>query len=287
MTPLEKQIIINSLSGGKTSGYIGMHYKADYNLFSLVCIDDIKCGHPDNFFMKYANDKLSKYCKDYGEVIGTAEDPIIFQTMYELEQLMGQEIIWLRGVSFDKLIDIKKGLPGKAKGTLGRFCTTWLKIAPAFEFWYKYLAPEKIKVNLGFRYDEQERTDTFSTTWDFPVSTNNYGCHRNNWVKGLEWREGRFPLIEDRIFHKDIIDYWQDKSIHFAKDSNCQFCIFKKIQQIKMNSINCPDQINWAESKEEKHTWHKYSIKDAKKYIIDPEFNYGTGAGCTAGECIS
>jgi hypothetical protein len=99
---------VTSISGGRTSSYIAANYKSDYNLFSLVCVDDIKCGHKDKFFMNYANNKLSKYCSDYGEVLGTAEDPIIFQTIYELEQFIGKEIIWLRGESFDQLIKKKR-----------------------------------------------------------------------------------------------------------------------------------------------------------------------------------
>lgn len=281
---------VNSISGGKTSGFISANYKADYNLFSLVCVDDESCAHPDKFFMKYANDKLSKYCSDYGEVLGTAEDPIIFQTLYELEQHIGSEIIWLRGVSFDKLIERKKGLPGKEHGGLGRYCTTWLKIAPAFEFWLKYLGPEKIGVNIGFRFDESERKETFTTTWDYPISCNNYGHRRQNWVKGLEWRYGIFPLIENGIFHKQIIDYWSGKDVHFAKDSNCQICIYKRQEQIKMNSINCPAQINWGKKHELKtgYQFHKsFSLEQAEKTSLQSEFVYGGGAGCQGGECIS
>ena len=31
---------VNSLSGGKTSSYIAIHYPADYNVFALVHSDD-------------------------------------------------------------------------------------------------------------------------------------------------------------------------------------------------------------------------------------------------------
>lgn len=283
-------ITINSLSGGRTSGYIGANYKADYNLFSIVCVDDPKCAHKDKFFMDYANEKVSKYCGEYGEILGTAEDPIIFETMYKMEQLIGSEIIWLRSESFDKLIERKKGLPGKEQGGLGRFCTTFLKIAPAFDFWYKYLGPEIIGVNLGFRFDEQERKEQFTTTWDFPISCNTYGLHRQNWIKGLVWRQGLFPLIDDGIFHKHILDFWLDKNIPFAKDSNCQFCIYKKEQQVGYNNITCPDQINWAKGREllTGYQWHKsYSIESSQQVQLSDDFIQGGGAGCQAGECIS
>jgi diphthamide synthase (EF-2-diphthine--ammonia ligase) len=31
---------INSLSGGKTSSYLAVHYPADIEVFAVVCIDD-------------------------------------------------------------------------------------------------------------------------------------------------------------------------------------------------------------------------------------------------------
>ena len=38
---------INSLSGGKTSSYLAYHYPADYNLFSLIRIEDKRCTPKD------------------------------------------------------------------------------------------------------------------------------------------------------------------------------------------------------------------------------------------------
>jgi len=282
------EITITSVSGGKTSGYIAANYDSDYVIFSLVCVDDPACGSKDKFLMQYANDKVYKYCSLYGDVIGTAESPIIFQTMYEMEQFIGKEIIWLRGESFDSLIKRKGGLPGKAKGSLGRFCTTFLKIEPLFEFWFKYIAPVKVGVNVGYRYDEKERCDTFSTTWDYKNMCNLYGQRRNKWVMGEQWRYGIFKLVEDGIFHKDIKSFWDDKPVTFAKDSNCQFCIFKQQPQITMNCIDSPDQMYWASSKELNYKWHKdFSVEQAWIKSLSNDFVYGTGAGCDAGECVS
>ena len=38
---------VNSLSGGKTSSYMAVHYPADYNVFALVTTLDKKCIYPD------------------------------------------------------------------------------------------------------------------------------------------------------------------------------------------------------------------------------------------------
>jgi hypothetical protein len=86
-------ISINSLSGGKTSSYIAVHYPADYNIFSLVCIDDYRCAPKDKSIIKYVNDKLERHQLQYGEFIATAEDDMTLYAMRDLEQYIGMEII--------------------------------------------------------------------------------------------------------------------------------------------------------------------------------------------------
>jgi hypothetical protein len=48
--------------------------------------------------------------------------------------------------------------------------------------------------------------------------------------------------------------------------------------------------MNWAQTKENEtgYRWHNdFSIDKAKGTPLQSEFVFGTGAGCTAGECIS
>jgi hypothetical protein len=278
--------IVTAVSGGKTSGYILKNYESDLNIFSIVCVDDPACASKDKMLMQYANDKIEKYCASYGEIIGTAEDPIIFKTMYQLEQYTGKEIIWTRYLSFDQLINKKNSLPIKQR----RWCTTFLKIHPFFEFWLKYGEGKKWGVNVGYRYDEKERVDQFTTTYKYAYSCNNYKKKRMNW-KEVEWRYGVFPLVEDKIFSGDTKKFWIGKGVEFAKDSNCQHCPFKQKHQVKMNHVNNPDQIEWAKRKEEErnYRWHNgFWINDAINSEIDTDMMYGdTDAGCKAGECLS
>jgi hypothetical protein len=49
---------IHSLSGGKTSSFMAVNYPADYNIFSLVKIEDIKCKPKDKSLVDYASQKL-------------------------------------------------------------------------------------------------------------------------------------------------------------------------------------------------------------------------------------
>ena len=55
-------VIVNSLSGGKTSSYMAAHYPADYNVFALVRIDADYCKPKDMSIVKYAVYMLHNQC---------------------------------------------------------------------------------------------------------------------------------------------------------------------------------------------------------------------------------
>lgn len=121
-------IKIHSLSGGKTSSYMAVHYPADYNIFSLVTIEDKKCAPKDAGIIKYVSDKIGQ------DFIATAEDDATLYVLRDLEQKIGKGIIWVVGNSFDNVID-KRG--GYLPNSITRFCTTEMKIRPIFDWWYK------------------------------------------------------------------------------------------------------------------------------------------------------
>jgi len=52
---------VNSISGGKTSAYLAAKYPADYNIFSLVCIDDKRSAPKDPATIQYVNAKLEAF----------------------------------------------------------------------------------------------------------------------------------------------------------------------------------------------------------------------------------
>jgi hypothetical protein len=275
---------INSLSGGKTSSYLAVNYPADYEIFSLVCVDDAKCGHWDKSIMKFANDKLENYQSTFGEFVGTAENPIILKTIIDLEQKIGKEIIWVRGESLDNVIRKKKAIPNQQT----RFCTTETKLKPIFDWCYTHLELP-IKMRVGFRWDEKERKERFTTNFKTSLVANKVNKWRHNW-KELEWREGNFPLIDNFISSSNIQDFWKDSNIIFPKDSNCQFCFWKDEQQILRNSITCSPQINWARNieKEMKNRFRfDLSIDQILKLPMQLDFFETDGASCQAGECMA
>lgn len=276
---------VNSLSGGKTSSYIAVHYPADYELFALVCIDDHNAGgifKKDKKLTQRVNDKLQKYCSDQKPFVATAEDPKTVTAMLDLEQKLGREIIWLRGIGFEDMMNKKKAIPNQMK----RFCTTEMKIVPIFEFLFKY-TELPVKMRIGFRYDEMERADKFKDTFKYVHSCNNYKQKRNNW-KEIVWRVGHFPLIDDKIFHKHITDYWDTQDIIFPEDSNCQNCFWKREAQLRKNFDNNPAIMKWAGVQEAMrgNTFKKEkNLFDIAKEDLEQDFIYGTGSGCQAGFC--
>jgi len=282
---------INSLSGGKTSSYLAMHYPADYNIFSLVCIDDIKCKPKDKKTTQKVNDKFEKfgYLSKYGEFIATPEDDKLLKVMLDLEQILGKEIVWVRGDSFDTVIR-KHGnvVPNMAR----RFCTSDMKMRPIGEFVYNNIMDKQdlqpVFSNVGFRFDEQERAKT--TKEEREIRTKIIVGKRktqNKW-KEVFWGVANYPLIYDKINHFTVHNYWKNKNIIFPDDSNCLGCFWKDVQQLRKNYDNHPNKMEWF-SKVEKNSnynWKsKINYEQVKKIGIQQDFNFGTGSGCQAGYC--
>jgi hypothetical protein len=267
-------ITINSLSGGKTSSYMAVHYPADYNIFALVTIEDINCKPKDNSIIKYVSDKIGK------EFIATAEDDATLYAMRDLEQMLGREIIWVVGHSFDYIVKHKGGwLPS----ALRRYCTIEMKMRPIFDWWYKNIG-EKVKMGIGYRYDEMERANRLTSNFKGVVGKRGT---KNKWEE-VEWREGWFPLIENHIIYPKILNWAKSSGIYFPSDSNCVGCFHKHFQQLKKNWDTNPDKMQWFSDKEKigKGTWRQEGSYDYFKTIpLQTDFDFGGGAGCNAGFC--
>tara|TARA_R110000803_G_C11909155_1_gene313016 strand:- start:75 stop:938 length:864 start_codon:yes stop_codon:yes gene_type:complete len=282
---------INSLSGGKTSSYLAMNYPVDYNIFSLVCIDDEKCKPSDKNLVQKVNDKFEKYgfLEKYGEFIATAEDDKILKVMFDLEQMIGSEVVWVRHHSLDKWID-KKGM---LMNMNMRYCTTETKIIPICEWVVNELMLKEdmqpVFMNQGIRLDEFERAKKGNDREyrNKIITGRSKTGNQNKWTEYF-WAVGNYPLINDRITHYSIQNFWKDKDILFPEDSNCVGCFWKDVQQLRKNWDNQPNKMQWF-SDQEKRKQHFFKpnidYEQIKKIAIQQEFNFGTGSGCQAGFC--
>lgn len=276
---------VNSISGGKTSAYIAVHYPADYELFSLVCTNDNDSKPKDKGLVDYINTKLEKFAPEFGEFIATAEDDKTLYVMRDLEQYLGREIIWIRGMSFDDVID--KGTQTRLPSWARRYCTEKMKLLPIFLWWFNEIG-EKCNMRIGFRFDEFDRMERFfnnsdPTNFKIPVSCKTYGnklqVHQN-----FNWRLCNFPLIKNGVTKEMVGDYWEQngwiggglfeerRQIIFPAISNCIGCFHKSPETLAaMGEINFT-KMKWFADQELKEMGTWLDSKVTYQHLIDNRF---------------
>jgi hypothetical protein len=290
---------VNSLSGGKTSSYMAVHYPADYNIFSVVCIDDPKCAPKDKQIVQAINDKLgAEKIKTYGEFIATAEDDKTLKVIFDLEQKLGNEVIWTRGKSFDKVNIKAKAIPNFMR----RFCTTEMKLDSIFYWWQDNFNGEKVAMNLGYRIDEIERGYMYDESIKRLIPKPEKPYHaivgkskngRNKWAD-VYWRETRYPLISNQVNHRMVREWAASSGIDFPADSNCVGCFWKSVQQLRKNWDDNPEKMQWFADQEKTiksksgkaRRWKTEATYEQIKTIgLQQDFFFGEGSGCQAGFC--
>ena len=278
---------VNSLSGGKTSSYIAANYPADYDVFSLVRIEDPNCKFKDEKVRQLVEDKLQ------APFIGTVEDDTIIYTMLDLEQYIGKPINWVTGLTFDEVVKTKGGwLPNK----LHRYCTTNMKLIPIFNWWYKNIN-EPVEMRIGFRANEHRRAKSMIERknsrglLEIKATVEKHPNGKNKW-EVFEWQAPAFPLIVDNIYKDNVEEYWKDKPVRFAWMNNCVGCFHRNEILLKKMWEKHPSKMQWFADQEKgrgtrgiwKHgtgtTYEK--IKDYKLQVelFEDDFNE-----CDSGYC--
>lgn len=266
-------ISVTSISGGKTSAYLAKHYATDENIFALVRIEDRNCTPKDKALVQKVSDKIGM------EFIATAESDKTLTVMFDLEQLLGREIIWTTGDTFEQVCLKRKALPN----LMMRFCTTEMKMKPIFEYCQKEWG--MVKMNIGFRFDELERQNSQNTNFKTIVGQSENG--RNKWAE-IEWRECYYPLIENRIGYFQVYQWATTTGLIFPPDSNCVGCFWKDLQQLRKNWDDEPQKMQWfmnMEKKMKRRFKKEMSYEKVKTIGLQQDFFFGTGVGCQAGFC--
>lgn len=297
---------INSISGGKTSAYISVHYPADFEVFSLVCINDYDSRPKDSSMIDYVNKKLEKFTPEFGEFIATAEDDKTLYAMRDLEQYLGREIVWVRGMSFDDVID--KGTQTRLPSWARRYCTEKMKLLPIFLWWFNNIG-ERCNMRIGFRFDEFDRMERFfnnssPTKFKIPISCKTYG-NKLQVHQEFDWRYCSFPLIKNGITKSMITDYWdkngwiggglfeERRKIEFPAISNCVGCFHKKEETLAaMAELNF-SKMNWFARQELKNMGTWLDSKVTYQHLIDNRielakevlYELQLGQSCDSGGC--
>ncbi len=250
------------------------HHPADHEVFSLVRIDAEYCRPKDESIVRYVSEKLGI------DFIATAESDKTLYVMRDLEQLIGRNITWVTGDSFDFICLQKRALPN----IMMRFCTVEMKMIPIANWWLQNFE-DKINMRIGFRYDEAERADRIRT--DIKLKTGKHKNGKNKWDV-FDWRVCDFPLIENKIVHFEVAKWARSTNLNFPEDSNCVGCFWKPVQQLRKNWEDEPLKMKWFSDLEKtlkKRFKKDTSYENIKKIGLQQDFFFGTGSGCQAGFC--
>lgn len=260
---------------------MALNYPADVNIFACVCIDEPKCTPKDPALLAYCLEKLQ------GNFIANAEHDKTLMVMMQLEQLLGREIVWVRGKSFDHIIREHGCLPSK----VNRFCTTEMKIQAMFE--YSYPRFGKVKANIGFRGDELERILKAGKVSVFKSEVSCFLTSNYHRFEEIEWQELAFPLRS--TYHYEIIQYWRKVHPEFAfpDDSNCQGCFHKPKELINRNYQETPEHLQWFADQEKLtgYSWHpgkrqgRPSYEKTFQMQFTEEIDFSNFTMCNSGGC--
>jgi hypothetical protein len=274
---------VNSLSGGKTSSYIAANYPADYQVFSLVRIEDQDCKFKDKKIRLEVEDRLQL------PFIGTAEMDDIVYTMLDLEQYIGQKIDWTSGDTFEQVIKNHGGyLPNK----MARYCTTDLKTIPIVKWMYKEIG-EPVIMSFGYRANETNRMKSMVDKLDndgfsnVKVTFEKHKDGRNKW-ETVRYNKPQFPLIEDRVFKDNIEEFWKGKPVRFAYLNNCVGCHWRSPLLLRHIFTKDPEKMTWFVKQEQQSTGtfrSDVAYEDVSKWnlqfeLFDDDFNE-----CDSGHC--
>ena len=273
---------VNSLSGGKTSSYIAANYPADYDVFSLVRIEDENCRFKDEKVRKEVEDRIQ------APFIATAEDDTIIYTMLDLEQFIGRPITWLTGPTFEESIKKHGGyLPNK----MARYCTTEMKTMPIL-YWMYEVIKEPVKMRFGYRANESNRAIKMLDKTDeegftiVKATFSKLADGRNSW-QTVRYCKPEFPLIHDKIFKDKIEMFWKFTGVRFSYMNNCVGCFWRSPLLLKHLQDKNPNKMQWfADQETENATWRSdcryLDILKWKKQLqlFDDDFNE-----CDSGYC--
>lgn len=282
---------VNSLSGGKSSSYIAIHYPSDYNVFSLVRTNDKSCLYPDAKVRQIVSDLIG--C----EFVGTTEQDAIIRIMLDLSEKIN--IDWITGEAFEDIINgsWNKGKNGShyLPNQMVRYCTTHLKMYPIFEYW-KQNINEVCEMRIGFRKGEERRQQNMlaklnkNGNEEIKIVVGKKG-NRNKWGM-VEWRKPSFPLIDNNVDSKAVNKYWsENEEINFPTGyyNNCVGCFHRSPLFLNKMYQEHPNKIEWFAKQEEMNAPNTFrkdvNFKQIMNFAPQQEMDFGDFNDCDSGYC--
>jgi len=255
-------VSVSSVSGGKSSAYMAIHFPTDVYLFAVVLTDHQDSAPKDPGLLRECQRRIPHF-------IASHEADQTLLNVLKLEQEIGKEIKWVASeYSLDKFILGETDIPGYSKSKrlpnhFTRFCTIQQKITPIFWHCYLYYSLP-VLMNIGFRSDEKHRVEAWTCDKDKfrYYSTCDIDSKRYKWNQ-IEWRISQFPLYAHGIDRLTVNRYWEKKGWDFPEISNCRFCFFHTDFQIQAQALRESDNLQWWLNMEEelKHSFGKRPLQ--------------------------
>jgi hypothetical protein len=231
---------VTSVSGGRSSAYMAIHYPTDFYVFAVVLTKDPAAKIKDAGLLRAIREK----CPEFE---GSRELDQTLINMLWLEQELGKEITWVWGKPFDDVIRDRKALPNERM----RFCTVEAKLVPIYQ-WVEQtfdLPDETPQMHLGFRADEPRRVfkaiggKEIKGGWDWEKLG---GCEQiPGKTRRKEWRYVQCPMWSDGIMKHDVHTYWERRGILFPEVSNCDYCPFHRQTEHRSQYALHPERASW------------------------------------------
>lgn len=239
---------VTSVSGGKTSSYMAIKYPTDFYVFACVLTNHKQSISKDKGLVREVQSRIPHF-------IATHEDDKTLEIILNLEQELGKEIKWVSSeFPLEDFVNGTTDLPSYRSGKhrlfnrVTRFCTVEQKIKPIAQYCHYFLSQEQepVLMNIGFRWDEPKRVESWNCTNDKIKLAKSTPMHGGNWkYENIEWRISNFPLYQDRITNDVIRSYWDRRGWDFPEISNCRFCPFHTDVQLQRQAIDHPENLQW------------------------------------------
>ena len=283
---------VTSISGGQSSAYVAANYPSDFLVFALVCIEDRNCTPKDKGLVREVSDRIGR------EFIATAEDDIILHTVLDLEQYVGQRIDWVTGPTFEETI---RRVNGFLPSPLRRYCTVEMKMRPLFEWQRNHCnlqEGEIVTQQIGFRCGEELRASRMMErcvdgVMSIKAVIGKTKDGRNRWAE-VPYQKPAFPLIENGIRKSDIVHFWKNKPVRFARFNNCVGCFHQNPILLRKRWEDQPVKMEWFAKQERERTrpndlWNTSgygcSYDSMHKRHLQGELNFDDFSECDSGHC--
>jgi hypothetical protein len=261
---------ITSLSGGKSSAYMAIHWPTDYTLFSCVLTDDPALAPKDPGVLRECQRRIPGF-------IGSTEVELTLLNLLKLEEMIGREITWVcayegqsraswigdpadgwmpRPLTFDQVIRHRGGLPDKTK----RWCTDELKVRAIWWHIHNHILDtpdDLVWMHIGYRADERHRWEKLrrceANQIQYPThcpidAKDKRAKHRH---RTHEYRIPHCPMIDVGIDQLDVMKFWADKGWQWPLVSNCAHCFYHDDSELQHVNERYPAHLQWAIRKEE------------------------------------